>query len=202
MRSATQQLAMWFGGLAGFAGVEHGYFEILQGDKQTEALGFSSMGPPCVPENVWHACEPAMSFIPNLLITGITSLVLGVVTLGWAVFGLQRRLGGAVLALLSVVLLLVGGGIVPPIIGFIGGVALVISKIRGAGNRRSVISIWRGLALLWPWSLIGFFAFLFGTVAIGSFSSDFVIQNGLIILVVFPVLLVFSVISARARDAL
>ena len=56
MRKATKTVATWFGILAGAAGLEHGYFEILQGNMRPTSLMFASMGPPCVPEKIWNAC--------------------------------------------------------------------------------------------------------------------------------------------------
>ena len=55
MRTATKTVAISFGMLAGLAGLEHGYFEILQGNTRPAAWMFPSMGPPCVAEEIWHA---------------------------------------------------------------------------------------------------------------------------------------------------
>ena len=38
------------------------------------------MGPPCVPEATWHACEPAMTVVPNFLVSGILAMALGLFT--------------------------------------------------------------------------------------------------------------------------
>jgi len=73
MRKATKAAATWLGITAGIAGFEHGYFEIIQGNTPTPGLAFPSWGPPCVPEEIWHACEPAMSIIPNFILFCIRS---------------------------------------------------------------------------------------------------------------------------------
>jgi len=65
MRKATKTVATWFGVAAGIAGLEHGYFEILQGNTKPEGLMIFSMGPPCDPEAIWNRCEPAMTVIPD-----------------------------------------------------------------------------------------------------------------------------------------
>ena len=65
MRRATKTVATWFGISAGIAGLEHGYFEILQGSTRPAGLLIVSMGPPCVPEEIWNGCEPAMTILPN-----------------------------------------------------------------------------------------------------------------------------------------
>ncbi len=78
MRKATKTVAIWFGVTAGLAGLEHGYFEILQGSTRPAALMFPSWGPQqCDPARIWHACEPAMSILPNFLVTGILTILLG-----------------------------------------------------------------------------------------------------------------------------
>jgi len=123
MRKATKTAASWLGVVAGIAGFEHGYFEFLQGNTPTPGLAFPSWGPPCVPEEIWHNCEPAMSILPNLLITGILAMLLSVALIVWAGWFVQRKHGGWVQLALSVLLLLFGGGFFPPIIAFVGGVA-------------------------------------------------------------------------------
>ena len=66
MRSATKTVATWLGILAGIAGLEHGYFETLQGNTPAAGLMFPSWGTDiCDPAKLWHACEPAMSLLPN-----------------------------------------------------------------------------------------------------------------------------------------
>jgi hypothetical protein len=109
MRRATRILAAALGVFAGFGGPEHGIFEIMQGNVPPEGIFIASMGPPCNPEEVWHACEPAMTIIPNFLVTGILAVIIGIATMVWAAFFVHRRRGGLVLILLSIALLLVGG---------------------------------------------------------------------------------------------
>jgi hypothetical protein len=81
MRKATQIVAASFGFIAGIAGLEHGYFEFLQGNARPVSLMFASMGSPCVPERIWHACEPAITILPNYMITGILTVILGLLTM-------------------------------------------------------------------------------------------------------------------------
>ena len=78
MRRATKTVGTWFGVSAGIAGLEHGYFEILQGGVRPAGLMILSMGPPCVPEKTWNGCEPAMTILPNFLLTGILAMLIGV----------------------------------------------------------------------------------------------------------------------------
>jgi hypothetical protein len=49
MRSATRVVASSFGVVAGIAGLEHGYFEILQGNTRPAGVIMASMEPPFKP---------------------------------------------------------------------------------------------------------------------------------------------------------
>jgi hypothetical protein len=175
MRKATRSIASALGLFAGFGGLEHGYFEILQGHARPGSIMINSMGAPCVPEEIWHLCEPAMTILPSFLATGIISMLLGAITMVWAGAFVQRRYGGALLALLCLGLLLFGGGIFPPVIGIVGG--LVGTKINTPMKKQSG-TIWRMLAVLWPWILILYFVLLFSQFVIGYFFNDFVMEHG------------------------
>ncbi len=169
MRKATQTVATWLGIAAGIAGLEHGYFEILQGSTRPQGLMIASMGSPCDPEMAWNACEPAMTIIPNFLITGILAVFLGLTIFVWSVGFIQRKRGGAALILLSVTLLLFGGGLFPPLIGVIAGVAgMQINKpfTRKPGN---IVCF---AAKLWPYPLVTLMVWLLGQFPVGYFFND------------------------------
>lgn len=70
-KSATRVAASALGVYVGLLGALHGYFEILQGDVAPDGLMINAIGPPCQPEEVGHACFPAMTLVPNFLVTGI-----------------------------------------------------------------------------------------------------------------------------------
>ena len=198
MRKATRAVATFFGVIAGIAGIEHGYFEVLQGNARPTSLMIPSMGPPCVPEKVWNACEPAMTVIPNFLVTGILAILISLAVLVWAAAFLQRKNGGAVLIGLSSALLLFGGGIFPPLIGIIGGVAGI--KINAPRSGRPAGSFVRFLAKLWPGSLVIFVAWILGQWVVGYFFNEFLQKNALISLLLILVLLPLSVLAAYAHD--
>jgi len=61
MHKAIRIVAASFGAFAGFGGIEHGIFEIMQGNVAPAGVAISSIGPPCVPELAWNVCEPAMT---------------------------------------------------------------------------------------------------------------------------------------------
>jgi hypothetical protein len=189
MRKATRVITASLGLFAGFGGLEHGYFEILQGNVRPGSILIASMDPPCVPEATWHACEPAMTVVPNFLVTGILAMALGLLTMVWAAAYVHRPQGGAILALLSLGLLLFGGGIFPPLIGIIGGVT---GTRINAGVNTQPGSVWRTLAKLWPWILVVFFVLLFGQFPIGFLNND---SMPLLIPVVLLGLLVLSLLA-------
>jgi hypothetical protein len=201
MKSATRVVASLFGVFAGLAGIEHGYFEILQGNVKPDSIVTSSMGPPCQADKVWNACEPAMTVIPNLFVTGILAIIVGLIVLIWAAAFVQRKNGGAALILLSIALLLVGGGIFPPLIGIIGG---------AVGTRiNKPLTWWRAhlsgkplrlLAKVWPWSLVAFSTWLVGQWIIGYFFNEFLMKNALLIPLFIIGLLLLTPLTAFAHD--
>jgi hypothetical protein len=197
MRRATRVVASLCGLFAGFGGPEHGYFEILQGNVRPQSLMIASMGPPCDPETVWNLCEPAMTVVPNFLITGILATVFGVITMIWSAAFVQRKHGGLVLMLLAVVLLLVGGGLFPPVIGFIAGV--VATRINVPVTRQPG-RVWSFLARLWPWPLVAFFAWAFGQLLVGHYFNEFMMQTSFLSPLLIVGLLVLSLFTAHAYD--
>jgi hypothetical protein len=198
MRTATKSLATWLGVTAGLAGVEHGYFEILQGNIRTESLMITSIGPPCIPEEVWNACEPALTIIPNFLISGILSLLIGLLIVIWSIAFIQRKHGGLVLILLSVALLLFGGGLFPPLIGIIGGIAA--TRINKPLADKQISQLSQLAARMWPWPLVIFLVWIWGQWLVGYFFNDFLREVMIYGVMLILILLPLSVYSAYARD--
>lgn len=197
MRKATRIIAASLGCFAGFGGLEHGYLEILQGNVQPESIMIASMGAPCVPEDIWHMCEPAMTIIPNFLITGFIAIGLGLITMLWAAAFVHRKQGGMILALLSFGLLLFGGGIFPPVIGIIGG--MVGTKIN-APLKQQTNPVWRILANMWPWAIVIFFVGLFGQFVIGYYLNDFLLESGFLIPIMIMGMLLISILAGYGFD--
>jgi hypothetical protein len=198
MRQATRIVAASFGVIAGIAGLEHGYFEILQGNTRPASLMFPSMGPPCVPEQIWNACEPAMSILPNFLVTGIITVLLGLAMMVWSAAFAQRKHGGLVLILLSIVFLLFGGGFFPPIIGLVGGLAgtRINKPLTGKPG-----SITRRAAKLWPWTLVVFMVWVLGQFPVGYLFNDFLKSIMGLGLLLILTMLPLSVYTGYAHDA-
>jgi hypothetical protein len=150
MPNASRLTAATFGILAGLGGIRHGIGEVLQGRLRPDGLFIESwtFGP--IAEHMDG--EPGLTLIPNMLATGILAIVISSLVVVWSVLFLERRRGGRVLTLLSVAMLLVGGGVGPPIVGVLAGWA---GRSVGPG-----LAHWRGrlagrprnlLASAWPW---------------------------------------------------
>jgi len=104
-----------FAGIGG--GVFHGIGEILQGSVAPNEMMIQAY-----PAMQATAGEPAMTIVPNFLLTGILAIILGIIVTVWAAAFIERKNGGLILILLSIIMLLLGGGIIPPIFGVLAGV--------------------------------------------------------------------------------
>jgi len=199
MRKATKTVATWFGVTAGLAALEHGYFEILQGNVRPSGVMFPSWGADlCNPEQAWHACEPAMSLLPSFLLSGILTVLLSLAILVWSGWFLQRRQGGLVLILLAIALLLVGGGFFPPVIALVGGLAA--RQINRPVNGKPG-GLTRSASRLWPWPLVIYLVWTVGQFPFGYFFNDFlksIMGFGLLVILGS---LALSVYTAYAHDA-
>jgi hypothetical protein len=121
--------AMALGVFTGLSGASHGPGEMLQGNVAPNSIVFQAW-----PGLTALGGEPAMSIIPNFLVTGILTIIVGVLLAVWAAKFISSKYSGLVLVLLSIVMLLVGGGIVPPLFGFAAGLVAVIFNFRTAKN--------------------------------------------------------------------
>lgn len=161
--SATRTVVSTFGLLAGLVGIEHGAGEMLQGSVRPEGPVIESWPDSKAFEILGG--EPAMTVIPNLLVTGIAAVTVAVAVAVWSAGFVDRRHGGLVLILLSVLLLLVGGGFGPPLIGVIIGFSA--TRI-GAAPRRRPGRVAQALGRVWPWitgaAVLGFLSLLPGTI--------------------------------------
>jgi len=151
--SALRATASVFGVYAGLLGMEHGFFETLQGNVAPKGIKILAVGPPGLPFPFGH--EPAMTLIPNFLATGILAMTFGLLIMVWAAMLVQRKHGAVVLVLLSIVFLLVGGGF--------GPISLLITASIAAARIDKPLIWWRShlranlrrlLAKMWPWFLI------------------------------------------------
>lgn len=197
--SATRIVVSTFGAVVAFAGFEHGVGEILQGPVAPGGLAIESW--PDVKAFAILGGEPALTVVPNLLVTGVLAVIVALAFGIWSVMFVERRHGGLVLIGLSVLLLLVGGGFAPPLMGIILGVAA--TRI-GAASRRPSGSIATAVGRAWPWVLgvgvIGYLALVPGLVVL---SWMFGVSDPNLVLVLSAVsfaALFLAPVAARAHD--
>ena len=197
---ATRVVASTLGILAGLLGLLHGLYETLQGNVAPSGISILAMGPPCQSNRVWHSCFPAVTIIPNFFVTGVLAIIVSLIVTLWAAAFVQRKYGGLVLILLSIIQFLVGGGIISPIVGIAAG---------GAGTKIQAPFTWwlthlvhlRHLfATLWPWSLLFFFFWLVGTAILGYFFNEFVLSLARLPLFTLVLLLLLAVLTGFAHD--
>jgi len=120
----SRVVASIIGIIAGFIGAEHGYYEILQRDRALNGILFDAISGTSfsnLPTSQWTGW-PAMTLVQNFLITGIFAILVSLVVIAWSAMFIQRKNGGLPLILLSILMLLVGGGFIPPLFGIIAAV--------------------------------------------------------------------------------
>lgn len=197
--NATATVAATFGVVAALAGIEHGIGEILQGSIEPEGLVIESW--PHTPAFAVLAGEPAMTIVPNLLATGILTILAAVALGAWSVGSAGRPHRGVGMIVLSVLLLVVGGGFGPPLVGIIAGIAVMRSNRRPA---RPPSDLRRAFGRLWPWFLtlgvVGFLGLMPGTVLLSGVWG--VERDGLVVALSAVAFggLIASLLAARARD--
>lgn len=112
---------MSFGVLGGLGGVVHGIGEIMQGSVRPEGMFIRSWAEG--PIALYFDGDLAISFIPNMLYTGIATLLVSTLMMVWSGAFIGKRGAGQVLIALAIILLLVGGGVGPPTLALLAGIA-------------------------------------------------------------------------------
>jgi hypothetical protein len=201
MKNALGLTASALGVYAGLLGVEHGIFEVLQGGIEPTGLLIQAMGPPCRPEAVWHACFPAMTLLPNVAVTGLFTILVGLSIIVWSLSFVHRTRGGLILFPLSVLLLLVGGGFVPPFIGILAGIAGLGGDASLARWRSLPAGVLRFLAALWPWDLILLLLWFAASWILGYAFPHLMLRMGILMFFFFDLALpLVAVLSAYAFE--
>jgi hypothetical protein len=105
----ARMVAAALGVCVGISGLDHGLFEILQGNRATPGPFIAAIGPE---QLMWvNGTEDAFTLVPNFLVTGILSVVVGLAMILWSVRSVDRPDGSRVFLALGLLLFLVGGGI-------------------------------------------------------------------------------------------
>jgi hypothetical protein len=117
--NTTIVVASILGIFAGVGGASHGPGEILQGNIAPSEIIIEAW-----PALTLLAGEPAMTLIPSFSVSGILTVITGVAVTVWAAttIHIRSKSGALVLMLLSVMMLFVGGGLIPPVFGVMAGI--------------------------------------------------------------------------------
>ncbi len=151
MNRATRINVTVLGVIFGISGINHGFFEMLQGNAPTGGLFISAIGDA---QKMWpHGNELAFTLLPNFLISGIAAMLIGLAIILWTCGYVHKKNGPIILLLLFILLLLAGGGVAQVLFfPWIYLVARQINKFPAFWEK-----VFHGKTALpgklWPWSL-------------------------------------------------
>jgi hypothetical protein len=150
---ATRTTVSTFAILVGLAAAEHGFFEVLQGSLRPRGVLIQAIGPA---QRFWeYGTETALTVVPSFLISGILSMIVGLLMILGSLAFVRRRYGAAVLFLLGVISFLVGGGFAPIFLTVLIGVAaLGVNRPLRFGSRLQSPRLKRFVTTLWKVSLV------------------------------------------------
>lgn len=165
---ATRVIASTLGVIVGLAGIDHGIFEIMQGNTPTNDIMIAAIGPV---QRFWeYGEETALTVVPNFLITGILAVTFGILVTIWSLTFIDRRFGSVIFLLLGTILFLVGGGFAPIF-------TTILASLVATGINRP-LKIWRMilpdflgrfLSKIWMGTLVTFVILFFISVEIAIF---------------------------------
>ena len=205
--SATRVVASTIGVFSGLAGIVHGFFEMLQGNVTPSNIVINAIGPA---QRLWpEATLHAFTIVPNFLVTGILAMIVGLFVVIWAGAFIDKKNGTRVLLLLSIILLLAGGGFGPAFMAIIATlVATQINKPLSWWRTHLPNNLQNILVKLWPWALIAYLLFfassigiaIFGIPLLWFFSAD--ITYGILLNLgpISDVFLLVAILTAFAYD--
>jgi len=206
--NATKVVASTLGILVGLAGIDHGIFEIMQGNVAPDGAMIEAIGPA---QRFWeHGTETALTIVPSFVATGILAVLFGLLVTIWSAAFVHRRGGAIVLLLLSIVLFLVGGGFAPIVMALLASLAAARIRKPLTWPRGAVASgVRRAIAVLWPWVLSAFVLLFVFSVTVAIFGwpltlfladdAAFDLLNTLSLVMVG--LMVLSVLAGLVHDA-
>ena len=203
----TRIAASVIGALLGLAGIlNHGIFEILQGDVPTKGFFIEAIGEA---HRFWiHGTEGAVTFVPNFLATGILAILVGLALIAWSAMYVQKKHGATVLLILFVLLTLVGGGI--------GHLVMFLPTWAYATRIRKPLTWWRRrltgsagktLSRLWSYGLAATVLLWLTVMELGVFGyfplqtdPDTILNIVLVFLLASVLMANFTFVCAMARD--
>jgi hypothetical protein len=203
MNRATKIIAASLGIFLGLSGLDHGFFEILQGNTPTNGLFIEAIGPDHI---MWlHGGEGAFTILPTFLMTGIFAVLVGIALIIWSLFFLDKKYGTWGLIVLTIFLFFFGGGVAAPVV--FGPLAWVAASRINKPLRQKpsgfFAKVWRyTLAIAWVSSIIGLFIAITGYIpGISPAEADRILIIDLAIVFIGGWLMfLLSFLSAQADD--
>ncbi len=206
---AIKKTATSFCILSGVASIIHGFFEILQGNVPVKIGKILAIGPA---HRFWEfGGEPALTIIPNYLVTGILAIIISVCLFVWAFIFIDKKHNLLWIVLLTISILLFGGGLAPPTFMIISIAAILFIKRDLVFRKSSFMGkILNYFSFLWPGIL--YFQYVLFLIAIISGVSGypflwvFDAGNSIKYLRIYGLIVTFimgplTIISAIANDA-
>ncbi|MBM3897718.1 MAG: hypothetical protein FJ358_04255 [Thaumarchaeota archaeon] len=117
-RRALLAVSGVLGIIASVLGAYHGYGEILQDNDTPKGIVINAFSRTACPPAGNANCFPAMTILPTtFLVFGTITAIVATLMLIFTILVIAGKNVGYILLVSSVVLLLVGGGFLPPILG-------------------------------------------------------------------------------------
>ena len=212
-RNATRMTVVTFGILAAVEGVIHGFGEMLQGNVVPSGVLIQAW--PESPLTRLIGGWSALTIAPTLFLSGILTVILSLSIYAlslfvWVMLFVSRKrdspIPGVVLLILSILLLLVGGGISAPLIGITVGAGWIVINVQwGWASTLRDFSQRLFHAKWWPWSFIAILVFWLSVILALAIAGIFIditmsfIVTGWMLLVAWG-LLVLAIVTAFAYD--
>jgi hypothetical protein len=179
----------------------YGIFEITQGNIPADGLRISGIGNEFSMHS--HPNYIAYTLIPNILVSGISSLCSGLLVTFWVLFFLHKKYGSIFMVVLSFWQFITGGGMAIDVAILS---AIIATQVNGNllwWRKITTQKLRYALSLLWPWVFVLFstlsVAILFLTV-VGRNSEA--IQELVVVLAACLFLpLILSILGGFSRDA-
>ena len=165
LNKTTRTIASSIGVICGLIGIQHGVLEILQGNVPITSLVIDAIGPA---QKMWESSrEPALSILPNMLVTGIVTVFFSILVIIWSIGFMNRKRGALIFFILSLAEFFTGGGITSFELAILATLAASrINRPLTWWRRVLPAGLRRVLARSWLILLIAFIALFAATITI------------------------------------
>jgi hypothetical protein len=168
---STRVIVSAVGILFGISGIEHGFFETLQGNVAPATLLIHAIGPA---NRFWPGgTETAFTIVPSFFVTGLLAMLAGLLVIIWSAAFVQKKYGSGIFLLLSLFQFLVGGGFAQIFLVLMTTAAATqisnpwngLCKILPGFLRRFLAKLWLAMLILFALTLLSsMFAAIFGFI--------------------------------------